>query len=372
MVKRLIIVIVLLALVAGGLIGFNLFRDRMITEFFANMPVNPSTVSTVEAQPRGWQPTLSAIGTVNAAQGVDLTVEAAGVVQEILFQSNTEVEAGQVLLRLDDVVQAADVTAAATQQDLDRLNLERARELQGRGVATSSALDAAEAAARASEAQLARATALLEQRQLDAPFAGTIGLPRVDLGQYISPGTVVATLQDLETMRVDFSMPEQQLPYLAIGQALHVRIEGLDHNFDGRITGINPRVDPVSRMVAVRGAIDNSAQDGPRLTPGQFVRVRIDLPAEDGVIALPQTALVTSLYGDYVYVVRPRAADPEQLEARQVFVQVGRRSGDLVELTGGIEPGEVVVTAGQNRLSNGTPVVIDNSVNPMVRSEATE
>ncbi len=369
MVKRFIIAIILLGLVAGGLVGFNLFRDKMIADFFANMPVQPSTVSTVEAAPRRWQPTLGAIGTVNAAQGVDLTVEAAGIVREILFNSNSQVEAGQVLLRLDDVVQTADVEAARTQQDLDRLNLERARELQGRGVATSSALDAAEAAARASEAQLARATALLEQRRVDAPFGGTIGLPRIDLGQYIAPGTVVATLQDLETMRVDFSMPEQQLSFLEIGQPLHVRIQGTAHAFDGEISGIDPRVDPASRMVAVRGTIRNSS-DGVRLTPGQFVRVEIDLPPEDGVIALPQTAVVTSLYGDYVYVVRPREDDAEMLEARQIFVGIGRRSDDVIEVRSGLEPGAMVVTAGQNRLSNGAPVVVDNTVNPMIRAEA--
>ncbi|MFD1913061.1 efflux RND transporter periplasmic adaptor subunit [Halodurantibacterium flavum] len=369
MIKRFIIAIILLGLVGGGLVGFNLFRDRMIADFFANMPVQPLTVSTVEAEGQTWQPALTAIGTVNAIQGVDLTVEAAGVVQEILFESNSRVEAGQMLLRLDDRVQTADVEAARTQQDLDRVNLTRARELQGRGVATSSSLDAAEAAAQASEAQLARATALMEQRQLSAPFGGTIGLPRVDLGQYISPGTVVATLQDLDMMRVDFSLPEQNLPVLSLGQPLHVRFEDQGAVFDGEITGINPRVDPASRMVALRGTIRNSGDDV-SLTPGQFVRVQIDLPVEENIIALPHTAVVNSLYGDYAYVVRPRENDPEQLEARQVFVQLGRRSGDRVEVREGISPGDTIVSAGQNRLSNGAPVVIDNTVNPMVRAEA--
>ena len=363
MVKRLIIAVVLLALIAGGLVGFNLFRDNMIAQIFANLPVPPATVSTVEARPVDWQPKIEAIGTVNASQGVDLTVETAGVVKEILFSSNQQVTAGALLLRLDDQVQQADLEAARTQLALDRTNLVRARELKTRGVATNVSLDSSEAAASASEAQVARATALVEQRELSAPFSGTIGLPRVDLGQYVAPGTIVTTLQDLETMRVDFSLPEQQLPNLRIGQPLDVRIEGLDQAFRGQLIGIDPRVDAASRLVALRGTIANA---GGKLTPGQFVRIRVDLPAESGVIALPQTTLVTSLYGDYVYVVRPKEGQDDQLEVRQVFVTPGRRSGGLVELVSGVTPGDIVVTAGQNRLSNGMPAVIDNSINPAV------
>ena len=361
MVKRFIIAIFLLGLVGGGLVGFNLFRDNMIAQIFANMPRQPATVSTIEAQPVSWTPMIEAIGTVNAAQGVDLTVETAGVIKEIAFQPNTQVEAGAMLIRLDDVVQKADVEAARTQADLEKSNLARAQGLTRRGVTTNVSLDQTQAAAEAAEAQLARAMAVLEQRQLTAPFAGTIGLPRVDLGQYVTPGTIVATLQDISTMRVDFSLPEQDLPNLTIGQKIEVRIEGLDETFAGALTGIDPRVDPASRLVALRGSIDNPMG---KLTPGQFVRIRVILPAESGVIALPQTTVSASLYGDYVYIVRPSEADAAQLELRQVFVKLGRRSGGVVEIVEGVSPGDQVVTAGQNRLSNGQPASIDNSVNP--------
>ncbi|MCG6122841.1 MAG: efflux RND transporter periplasmic adaptor subunit [Microvirga sp.] len=358
MIKRFIIAIVLLGVVGGGLVWFNFFRDRMIGEFFANRPVPAMVVSTVEAQPSVWRPAINAIGTVNASQGVDLTVETNGVVKEILFTSNQSVAAGDVLLRLDDDVQRADFEAARTQSELDTVSLERTRDLQTRGVATNVSLDAAQAAAQASEARMERARAILEQRQLVAPFSGTIGIPRVDLGQYVMSNVVVATLQDIETMRVDFTLPEQQLPNIAIGQPLHVRIEGVERDFDGVITGIDPRVDPASRMVSVRGAIEN-ADNG--LTPGQFVRIAVDLPEEPAVIALPQTAVVSSLYGDFVYVVRPSEDDAERLEARQAFVQIGRRSGALVELRGGVEAGDRIVSVGQNRLSNGSPVTLDNA-----------
>ena len=361
MVKRLIIAIILLGAIGGGLVWFNMFRDNMITQIFANMPQQPATVSTVEAQPVTWTPVIEAIGTVNAAQGVDLTVESAGVVKEILFEPNTTVEVGAVLLRLDDVVQSADVEAARTQAELERSNLTRAQDLTRRGVTTNVSLDQTQAAAQAAEAQLARAIAVLEQRQLSAPFAGTIGLPRVDLGQYVAPGTIVATLQDISTMRVDFSLPEQDLPNLSIGQQIEVRIEGLDETFPGELTGIDPRVDPATRLVALRGSITNAQG---KLTPGQFVRIEVGLPAEEGVIALPQTAVSSSLYGDYVYLVRSSEENAEQLVVAQVFVKPGRRSGGVVEIAEGVSPGDQVVSAGQNRLSNGQPAIVDNSVNP--------
>jgi membrane fusion protein, multidrug efflux system len=361
MVKRLLIALVILALVGGGLIGFNLFRDRMIAQVFANMPVPSAAVATVTAEPATWQPAIEAIGTVNASQGVELTVEAAGIVREIRFKSNELVEKGEVLIRLDDTVQAADLEAAETQAELDRLNLERARELRERGVTANVSLDESEAAFQVSQAQVARARAVLEQRRLIAPFAGTIGLSRVDIGQYLAPGTDVATLQDLDTMRVDFTLPEQRLPEVRIGQPLVVRVEGIDADFAGEITGINPRVDPASRLFAVRGTVENP---GGVLTPGQFVRIEVALPEEDGVIAVPQSALVSSLYGDHVYIVRPGEGEEGTLEARQVFVTPGRRSEGLVEIRAGIEPGAVVVTVGQNRLSNGTPVTVEEPAGP--------
>ncbi len=364
MIKRLLIAIVLLALVAGGIVGFNMFRDQAIQQFFANMPVPTVTVSTVEAEEGKWTPAIEAIGTVNANQGVDLTVETTGIVTEIRFQANQQVKAGDVLLQLEDNIQQAELSASRTQAALDQQALDRARELRSRGVSSGVSLDNAEAAAQASAAQVQKAEAVLQQRQLRAPFSGTIGIPRIDKGQYLSPGTIVATLQDIETMRADFTVPEQQLGNLKIGQPVRLSLNNDSEEFEGEITGIDPKVDPSSRLVSVRARIDNTSG---KLTPGQFVQVRVILPEEDSVISLPQTAVVTSLYGDYVFVARKpeNAGEGEKkLEARQIFVQVGRRSGNLVEVRSGVEPGEIIVTAGQNRLSNGTPVAIDNTINP--------
>ena len=369
MIKRLVIAVILLAVVGGGLVGFNLFRDRMIEQIFANLPVQPLAVETVEAEAVTWQPSLSAIGTVNAIRGVDLTVEAPGILREVLFEPNTQVEAGQLLIRLDDVVQRADLEAARAQLELERANLSRQQELQSRGVTTNANLDSVQAAFQAAEAQVARAEAVVEQRQVIAPFGGTIGLLRVDIGQYVQPGTIIATLQDLQTMRVDFTLPEQNLPDLAIGQALSLRGDEGQQVFQGQISGIDPRVDPSSRLVAIRGTVDTG---GGRLTPGQFVRLNIDLPEETGVIALPQTAVQSSLYGDFVYVVRPAGEDADALVARQVFVTPGRRSDGRIEIRDGIEAGDIVVVSGQNRLTNGAPVTLSGTQDEDTTAETAE
>jgi membrane fusion protein (multidrug efflux system) len=368
MIKRLLIAIVLLGLVAGGLVGFNLFRDKAIEDFFASMPAQTVTVSTVTVAPEVWTPVIDAIGTVSASRGVDLTVETTGIVKELNIATNQRVEEGEVLVRLDDAVQQADLAATRAQAALEKQALERALELRERGVGSAVALQSAEAAASASAAQVQKLEAVLQQKQLRAPFAGKLGIPRVDEGQYLTPGVAVVTLQDIDTMRADFTVPEQRMAQLRIGQKVRLTADGDDTVFAGEITGIDPKVDPSSRLVSVRAAIDNP--DG-RLTPGQFVRINVELPQEDGVIALPQTAVVTSLYGDYVYAARPKEGqegegDAQALEARQIFVTVGRRSGRNVEIVSGLSEGDVVVTAGQNRLSNGTPLAIDNTLDPAV------
>jgi membrane fusion protein (multidrug efflux system) len=390
LIKRFIIAFILLVIVCGGIVGFNLFRDKAIEDFFANMPVNPLTVSTARVEPITWTPNIEAIGTVSAASGVDLTVETTGIVKEILFKANEKVERGQELVRLDDAVQKADLEAGKTQEALDKQELDRAVALQKRGVGTDATLDAARASWQTSISQVAKLQAVLDQKLLRAPFSGTIGIPRIEEGQYVAPGNAVATLQDLDTLRVDFTVAEQRFPDLKIGQEVLFGLTGDDMPYKGAITGIDPKIDPVSRLVSVRAEISNV--DG-RLSPGQFVQVRVILPSEDNIIAVPQTALISSLYGDYVYVVRsadkapnepkkteageavaaPAGQKPAEEEAAdakpslavtQVFVGIGRRSGDRVEITRGIEAGDEVVTAGQNRLNNGSPVVVDNTIDP--------
>lgn len=363
MIWRLVLALVLLVVVVGGIVGFNLFRDKMIGDFFAGMQPPPVTVSVVEAKPSRWTPGIEAIGTASALRGVDLGVEAGGIVQDILFGPNERVETGQRLMQIDDRMERADVAAAQAEVELSQEQLTRAESLRERGVTSVSELDVARADATAAQAALVRSTAVMEQKALAAPFNGIIGIPQVEVGAYVEPGTVYATLQDIDTLRVDFSVPEQQIRLIEVGMPLTASTEVDGSTALGRIVAIEPRIDPNSRLVLVRAEIDT--KEG-TITPGQFLRVRVELPVEDGVIALPQTVVSSSLYGDSVFVVRTEGEGEEAKQTvEQVFVRAGRRSEGLVEIAEGLKSGDQVVTAGQNRLSGGATVTVDNSVNPL-------
>ena len=403
MVKRFLIGLVLVVLVCGGLVGFNLFRSKMIGDFFANQQMPSVTISAMETRPASWTPQIEAIGTLRAAQGVDIATQLEGVVHSIEFTSNDQVEQGQLLVQVDDAVERADVISAEANLARDQAQLERAERLRATGVSSEQTLEEAQTAFAASQSTIARLRAVLDQKAIEAPFAGIIGIPQIDVGEYLQPGTVIATLQQLDTMRVDFTVPEQQMSDLRMEQPAAFGLTEGDFPYEGRIIGIDPKIDPQTRLISVRAEMENPEGD---LRPGQFVRVRVALPAVEEVIALPQTAVVTSLYGDYVYVVEEQAAEPTatdaatgaqtaadgeseataenengeaaeapppgvlaepdgpQLVAKQVFVTIGRRQGNLVEIAEGLEAGQTVVTSGQNKLANNAPVTINNSVDP--------
>jgi membrane fusion protein, multidrug efflux system len=391
MIKRMVIAIVLLGVICGGLVGFNVFRQQAIEDFFATMQQPALTVSATEVDVIKWQPVIEAFGTVGAAQGVDLAVQTAGVVDEILFAANDRIRKGQLLVQIEDAVEQADLISARAAVERDRQALERVKTLSERGVSSSANLETAESDLAASTSQLARLEAVLEQKSIEAPFAGVVGIPRLEVGQYVSAGDTVATLQNLDRMRVDFTVREQDLARIDIGQPVRSGVAADEITFEGRITGIEPKVDPASRLVSVRAEIENA--EGV-LRPGQFARVEVVLPEEDGILAVPQTAVISSLYGDFVYVVSRQEAedaggngdeplftssvtggaqaqevadDEPPLVARQAFVQTGRSAGGIIEIVSGLEAGQQVVTAGQNKLSNGARVVIDNTVDPSRR-----
>ncbi|MFI0848051.1 efflux RND transporter periplasmic adaptor subunit [Mesorhizobium sp. IMUNJ 23232] len=403
MILRFILAFIVLVFVCGGIVGFNMLRDQGIKDYFANMPRPTLTVSAEEVKPVTWTPGIEALGTVAAAQGVDLSVETTGIVKSILFKANEHVDDDQVLVQLDDAVERADLEAQKATASLGQLALDRAKALQKRGVGSDVTADAAAAAAATASANVAKLQAVLDQKQLRAPFAGTVGIPKIEVGQYLQPGTVVATLQDLDTMRADFTVPEQRLAELKIGQPVRLGTDQDKWDFSGKVTGIDPKVDPATRLVTVRAEVSNP--DG-KLSPGQFVQVQVQLPEEKDVIAVVQTAVVTSLYGDYVYVVQspdankeepkpaatdePKVSEAEEkpvpagaamaaepkpepaqnLVARQVFVKLGRRAEGLVEIKSGLSDGDIVVTAGQNRLYGGVAVTIDNTVTPDQKTAA--
>ncbi|MDO9637336.1 MAG: efflux RND transporter periplasmic adaptor subunit [Pseudotabrizicola sp.] len=356
MAKRLIIAFILLGLIVGGIVWFNYFRAAMIAQFMAGRVPPPVPVTVQMVEPVTWTPGIDAIGTAISARGVDLAIESGGLVRLVSFASNDRVTEGQVLLQIDDDSERASLAAAEAALGVTQTESQRAATLTERGVGTANSVETALAQVESARAQVAQVRTALDAKTLTAPFDGVIGIPRVEMGQYVTPGTVYATLQDLDRMFVDFTVPEQQIGALDLGRAISVSTDVGDFSAEGRITGIEPQVDPRTRLVSVRAAVDNT--DG-SLLPGQFLRVRVALPQEDGVITVPQTAVISSLYGDSIYVVVP---DGDGLRVDQAFVTLGRRAGNRIEVVDGIAAGAQIVTSGQNRLSNAAAVVIDDSV----------
>jgi membrane fusion protein (multidrug efflux system) len=405
------VLVVFVVLLCAALVWFNFFRTKMIGEFFATMQAPAVAVSATKVEQTTWKPEIRAIGTLWAIQGVDVATQVAGVVQSIEFTANQEVKQGELLVQIDDAVERADLMSAQAAVERDRTAMDRAMSLRKTGVNSAAAVEEASSALAASQSTLERIRAVLDQKAIEAPFAGTIGIPRIDVGKYLQVGDMIATLQQLDTMRVDFTVPEQLVDDMTMGQPALFGLTEDDFRYQGKVIGIDPKIDPQTRLVSVRAELANA--DG-QLRPGQFVRVRVELPAVDNVIALPQTAVVTSLYGDYVYLVapadapaaaaspetpaapaetpaatpaegdedlrqslptetpansaaapgQPAPAEGEKLVAKQVFVEIGRRQGDQIEIAKGLEPGQTVVTSGQNKLSNNAPITINNDVDP--------
>ncbi len=371
--KRRIVVFLVFILAVGlcaGLVWFNFFRDKMIKDFFANMKQPPQVVSAVKVEAKTWTPGISALGTAKAANGVDLAFETPGIVTEIKFKANQNIREGQVLVQLDDSVERADLQDVQAAVKTAESSFERAKTLSNRGYGTEANLDQASALLAAARSRLTRLQATIERKALKAPFSGVIGIPRIDVGQYLQPGSVIASFQDLSAMKVDFTVPEQLADQVKLNQEVRLGVTDTDLPFKGHVTGKDPRVDPKTRLVSVQALVEDN-KDG-AILPGQFLHVEVVLPEQPNVITVPQTAVITSLYGDYVYTVEAEEKAGQQVQvAKQVFVKTGRRRGGSVEIVSGITPGQQIVASGQNKLQAGSTVKIDNTID-VTKFDATK
>lgn len=362
--KRRIVVWLIAGLVVflcAGLVGFNFIRDKAIANFFATMQPPPQTIAAMEVTARTWTPGIPAIGTARATFGVELASQLGGVVRQINIVPGKRFAKGELLVQLEDTVERADLADAEASLKLAEDNLDRSRSLQTKGYTPQASYDQAQAQFASAQARVARLKAVIEQKAISAPFNGVAGIARVDLGQYVNPGMVVTTFQDLSGMKVDFRVPEQLVDKVKVDQAVKVGISESNLPYKGRIVGIDPRVDPQTRQVSVQALVAENKDEA--ILPGQFLQVRVELPAEGNVVTVPQTAVITSLYGDYVYVVDSESVDgKDRKTAKQVFVKTGRRDGGLVEITSGLKTGQTVVVAGQNKLQSGSVLTVDNSI----------
>jgi membrane fusion protein (multidrug efflux system) len=362
---RLVIVLVLLGAAGTGLVYFHRFKAGILKGVVTQITSQLPTVATVKATVQDWQPALTATGTLRASSGADLSPEVAGVVGELHFQSGQDVADGDLLVRLrpnDDDAKLQELQATA---DLDEITYQRdLRQLRVQGVAQAT-VDTDAGTLRNARAQVAAQQALMAEKFVRAPFAGRLGIRQVDLGQYLSAGTTVVTLQALDPIFADFYLPQQALAQVKVGQAVTVNADTYPgRDFPGTVLAINSKVDASSRMVQVRATLRNPDK---ALLPGMYVTVSVASGAPQKAVTLPNTAITYNPYGSLVYKVRQAGTDAKgkpRLMVQQQFVTTGATRGDQVEILKGVADGDDVVAAGQLKLQNNMGVVVNNTVLP--------
>jgi len=364
-----VITIVALIVLFGGLAAFNyVLKPAFIAGFVAKMQTQPPVpVTTAAAKTEKWRSELPAIGTVEAMRGVTLAPQIAGRVDSILFESGKWVKQGETLVKLDDSTERAQLQAATADLRLKELNLIRAQELAQRGNMAQANLDQAIAQRDQAAAQVELIRAQINQKTIVAPFAGRLGIRQINLGQYLAAGAAIVTLQSVDPIFVNFTLPEREIPRLKVDQEVVVTVEGLKgRTFTGKITSLDAKVDEATRNLLVQATFEN--RDG-ALVPGVFARLTVSLSEERDVVVVPETAVTFSLYGDSVYVVVERkdkegkvvmgADGKPALTTERRFVRVADRRSGAVGLREGVKAGEIVVTSGQTRLLPGGGVSID-------------
>jgi membrane fusion protein (multidrug efflux system) len=365
MLKRMAIMLVAVGLLFGGIFGFQLFKARMIQKAMAANKAPPVTVTTMRAERQPWQSELTAVGTLRAVRGVDVTTEIAGLVRALHFTSGNDAKAGQVLVQLNADSDIAQLHALEAAADLAATVYERDRRQYEAQAISKATLDADAADLKSKRAQVSQQAAIVEKKTIRAPFGGRLGITTVNPGQYLNPGDKIVTLQSIDPIYVDFMLPQQQLSRIAVGQEMSLLTDSFPGRaFRGRINAIDPRVDPATRNVQVEATLGNPKRE---LLPGMFGSVTVQAGAPRTYLTLPQTAVSFNPYGATVYIVQQtgkRADGSPVLTVRQTFVKTGETRGDQVAILSGVKAGEVVVTSGQLKLRNGSEVIVNNKVRP--------
>lgn len=363
MFKKIIFALSLLAFIAillGFVVMTKLAQFGSDGEAGAGPP--PETVSTFVVEPQVWERGIDAVGTVEPIQGVVLENEVAGVVRSINFKNGEAVRENDVLLQLDISVEQAQLRAAKADLSLAEVEFKRNQRLRESGNIPQSQLDRAVAELERAEAEVENIEAIIDRKTIRAPFDGRTGIRRINVGQFLATGTPIVTLQSYDRVYINFNLPQKKLGQIDTGLMIEVSSDSFaGERFSGKVTAISPQIDPVTRSVEIQGTIVNS---GDKLRSGLFVRVRIKLPEDDDVLAVPATAILYAPYGNSVY----RVVDSEEAASGkrvdQSFVRIGRRLGDFVAIEDGLKKGDVIVSAGAFKLRNKAPVRVNNELAP--------
>ncbi len=356
MKKWTLMMLLLVTVLFGSVIGFNYWKQQKIAEFLANRPEPEYPVTVTEVAPVDWIPVIEAIGFIEPNQGVTVASETSGVIDKIAFLSGAMVEEGQPLVLLDSDVERANLKSAQARLPAAQAKYKRYEGLYQKGSISKESYDEAEANFFSLSADIESLKASIDRREIKAPFAGEVGIRNVYLGQYLQAGTEIVRLEDTSVMRLRFTVPQRDISRIRIGQSMDIFVDAYPElAFKGSISAIEPAVNIQSGLIQVQADIPNS--EG-KLRSGMFARANIILPTLSEQITLPQTAITFTLYGDNVYIVSE--VDGE-MRVQSHVVKVGERTADIAHVLEGVKEGDVVVTSGQVRLSNGAKVRVVES-----------
>src|SRR3954447_5569204 len=358
MLRWFVIVGIVLAVVVGGLVGFNYLRSQGIKQFFASNKPPPASVTVAEAKTEVIPNLLSAVGDLAAVHQVNVTSDVSGRVTEIMFTGGASVKAGNPLVQLFDGPEQADLANFKAQATVAQLSLDRAKQLASRQFGPQATVDQAQAAYDQANAGIARTQAIISQKLVRAPFDGELGVRHVEVGQYLTAGTQIVTLTDLSQLYANFTVTEKDSAQLKVGQTIRVAVDAYPgRTFAGRITAIEPQIATETRNIRVQGTLDNPERI---LKPGMFATTTIVLPEKPAVVSVPETAVDYTLYGDSVFLITEKKDDDGKtsVTAVRTFVRTGRRVQGRAEIVSGVKPGDRVVAVGQLKLQSGAAVAI--------------
>jgi membrane fusion protein (multidrug efflux system) len=357
MVVMLSIVIAFIAII--GFVKYSQIRKAMAAQGSFQMP--PEAVTTTVTKQEEWSTTLTAIGTVNAVNGVTVSADLPGIIAETSIDSGRAVSKGDVLVRLDTRQERAQLAAAEAQRELARVNLERSRGLVAQSIIPQATYDNASAEFKQAEARVGEIRATIERKIIRAPFSGVLGIRQINIGQYVAGGAPIVSLQAVRPVYVDFTVPQQDVGLLQRGAEVHVKGEAVEDV--GTITAFDSVVNESTRNIRVQATFNNASG---KLRPGMFVEAQLAKGANTPVIAVPASAISYAPFGDSVFVVEQvKSPDGKSyLGVRQQFVKLGGSRGDQVGVVTGLKPGEEVVTSGVFKLRPGAAVKVNNAIQP--------
>jgi len=362
MSKKMLVMLAVMLVLFGGIFGWKWFVGRKMSQAMAGgAPV--VTVSSIIARNETWHSTLYAVGTLRAIQGTDVTPQVDGQVAKIEFESGQSVQKDDVLIALDDSIERAQLEGLEATEILAKANRARIEELSKTQVVSPSARDQAEATYEQARAAVASQKELISKKTIRAPFSGIVGIRQVNLGDYLAAGAKIVSLQSLDPIYVDFSLPQEHLSQVRTGEPVDLAVDAFpDITFAGQITAIESKVSEATRNIALQATLANTDL---KLRPGMFGTVSVELPDTHTFVTLPETAITYNPYGDSVFVIQSTEVNGEKtLTVRRAFVRTGQRRGTQVAIVKGVEPGQQIVTAGQMKLQEGSRIEINNSVTP--------